>query len=178
MVVTMTGQKNLCAGNPQKHYIMRALKPLLSCPCVQNPSLARFASPLEMSMARKRGPRQARLSLNETLHPRLSHKKRNNNRLKCSFLLLRTEILFQTKVNGCIIGALLLGWLADRWGRRMVLFVCVILFSVQSVGTAIAPSFSFFVIFRMLGGIAVGARYQWSNLPSCSGRSLFLSSIT
>lgn len=60
-------------------------------------------------------------------------------------------------VIGCIIGALLSGWLADRWGRRMTLFVCAILFSAQSIGTAVAPSFSFFVIFRILGGIAVGA---------------------
>ncbi|GBQ11429.1 sugar porter family MFS transporter [Swaminathania salitolerans] len=59
-------------------------------------------------------------------------------------------------VVGCMIGALLSGVMADRVGRRMTLFICALLFSIQSVGTAITDDFTWFVIYRMIGGIAVG----------------------
>lgn len=59
-------------------------------------------------------------------------------------------------VVGCIGGALASGWLAHRCGRRVTLFLCAVLFSIQSIGAALAPDFFWFVVFRMLGGIAVG----------------------
>lgn len=59
-------------------------------------------------------------------------------------------------ILGCIIGAFGSGWLAHMLGRRMALFICAILFSVQSVGAALAPDFTQFVIYRILGGLAVG----------------------
>ncbi|RUT25646.1 MFS transporter [Asaia sp. W19] len=59
-------------------------------------------------------------------------------------------------ILGCIIGAFSSGWLAHTLGRRMALFVCAILFSVQSIGAALAPDFLQFVLYRILGGLAVG----------------------
>lgn len=59
-------------------------------------------------------------------------------------------------VIGCMVGAMISGMMADRLGRRMTLFICALLFSLQSVGTALATDFTWFVIYRMLGGIAVG----------------------
>ncbi|CAI9119314.1 sugar porter family MFS transporter [Brytella acorum] len=59
-------------------------------------------------------------------------------------------------VVGCIFGALASGWLAHHLGRRMTLFVCALLFSIQSIGAALAPDFFWFVLYRMLGGVAVG----------------------
>ncbi|MDG6095016.1 sugar porter family MFS transporter [Acetobacter sp. AN02] len=59
-------------------------------------------------------------------------------------------------VFGCIFGALISGWLAHRLGRRMTLFICAVIFSIQSVGAALAPDFFWFVLYRMLGGVAVG----------------------
>ncbi|BAT20006.1 sugar porter family MFS transporter [Asaia bogorensis] len=59
-------------------------------------------------------------------------------------------------ILGCIIGAFGSGWLAHTLGRRMALFICAILFSVQSVGAALAPDFTQFIIYRILGGLAVG----------------------
>ncbi len=59
-------------------------------------------------------------------------------------------------VIGCMVGAIISGAMADRLGRRMTLFICALLFSVQSIGTALATDFTWFVIYRMLGGIAVG----------------------
>jgi len=59
-------------------------------------------------------------------------------------------------ILGCIFGAFTSGWMAHKLGRRMTLFICAILFSVQSLGAALAPDFFQFVIYRILGGVAVG----------------------
>ncbi|MFE8047375.1 sugar porter family MFS transporter [Brenneria goodwinii] len=59
-------------------------------------------------------------------------------------------------VVGCILGAIVAGYFANRFGRRVTLFLCALLFTVQSVGAALAPDFFWFVIFRLVGGIAVG----------------------
>ena len=58
---------------------------------------------------------------------------------------------------GTIIGALFGGIPADRWGRRPVLKGVASLYLLTSICVAIANSWAFFLVFRMLGGIAVGA---------------------
>lgn len=59
-------------------------------------------------------------------------------------------------VVGCIIGAALSGWMAHRLGRRVTLFICAILFTISALGAALVHSFLWFVIYRMIGGVAVG----------------------
>lgn len=49
------------------------------------------------------------------------------------------------------------GPLADRFGRRVALKACAIVFTISAIGSALAPTFLLFLIFRMLGGIGVGA---------------------
>lgn len=49
------------------------------------------------------------------------------------------------------------GAVSDRFGRRIVLKACAIIFTISAVGSALAPNFILFLIFRMLGGIGVGA---------------------
>jgi MFS transporter, SP family, arabinose:H+ symporter len=49
------------------------------------------------------------------------------------------------------------GPISDRFGRRIVLKACAIIFTISAVGSALAPNFTLFLIFRMLGGIGVGA---------------------
>lgn len=49
------------------------------------------------------------------------------------------------------------GPLSDRFGRRLMLKLCAIVFTISAVGSAMAPNFTLFLIFRMLGGIGVGA---------------------
>lgn len=55
------------------------------------------------------------------------------------------------------IAMLVSGPLSDLFGRRTMLFVCAVVFAISAVGSAMAPNFVLFVIFRMLGGIGVGA---------------------
>jgi SP family sugar:H+ symporter-like MFS transporter len=58
---------------------------------------------------------------------------------------------------GCAIGALLAGTLADKFGRRAILIVTAILFVWGSWGSGIAHSSLEFILYRFIGGLAVGA---------------------
>ena len=69
---------------------------------------------------------------------------------------------------GCVIGALISGWMANRWGRKATLFTAGILFLVSALGSA-HPEFPFhlhsnptmtilntFNLYRIIGGMGVG----------------------
>lgn len=58
---------------------------------------------------------------------------------------------------GCAIGAFFAGRLADKYGRRSLLLVSAVLFIISAWGSGIADTSSAFIIFRILGGLAVGA---------------------
>lgn len=58
---------------------------------------------------------------------------------------------------GCAVGAFFAGTLADRFGRRAVLIVAAVLFIISAWGSGIATSSLEFIIYRVLGGLAVGA---------------------
>ena len=57
---------------------------------------------------------------------------------------------------GCLIGALVSGWLSDRFGRKRLLIAAGLVFAVSSIGTSLAPSFAVFVPWRIMGGFAIG----------------------
>jgi SP family arabinose:H+ symporter-like MFS transporter len=57
---------------------------------------------------------------------------------------------------GCLIGSLISGILSDRYGRKKLLMLAAFLFTVTGILTALAPSFTFFVANRLLGGVAIG----------------------
>ena len=58
---------------------------------------------------------------------------------------------------GCAIGAFFAGTWADTYGRRGILILAATLFVVSSWGAGIATSTLEFVIFRLIGGLAIGA---------------------
>jgi sugar porter (SP) family MFS transporter len=58
---------------------------------------------------------------------------------------------------GTMVGALASGRPADRWGRRPVLIVLAVFFLVSSLGCAMAWNWYAFLLFRFLGGVAVGS---------------------
>ncbi|MDD4637135.1 MAG: sugar porter family MFS transporter [Bacteroidales bacterium] len=57
---------------------------------------------------------------------------------------------------GCLIGAMLSGVLADRFGRKKLLIVSALIFLVSAYYTGAASSFTIFLIARFLGGIGIG----------------------
>lgn len=58
---------------------------------------------------------------------------------------------------GCAVGAFFAGRLADHFGRRTLLIVAAVFFLISAWGSGIAESSLEFVIYRILGGLAVGA---------------------
>ena len=58
---------------------------------------------------------------------------------------------------GCFIGAFLAGRLADLFGRRNVMMVTAVLFTIGALIQGFAHDHSLFVIARLMGGMAVGA---------------------
>ncbi|NQU55033.1 MAG: MFS transporter, partial [Bacteroidetes bacterium] len=58
---------------------------------------------------------------------------------------------------GTVIGALISGRPADRYGRKPILFIIAALYVITALGSALSNSVSSFIIFRFLGGIGIGA---------------------
>ncbi|MDJ0711055.1 MAG: sugar porter family MFS transporter [Woeseiaceae bacterium] len=58
---------------------------------------------------------------------------------------------------GCAAGAFFAGRLADRFGRRTIMRVAAVCFIVSAWGSGIATGSAEFVVYRVLGGLAVGA---------------------
>ena len=54
------------------------------------------------------------------------------------------------------LGALILGSMADRFGRRRPLIACVLFFSVFTALTPFAPNYTVFILYRALYGIGMG----------------------
>lgn len=57
---------------------------------------------------------------------------------------------------GCIIGVGLSGILADRFGRKAILFVSAFLFAASALGCAVAPEQVSLILSRLVGGLGIG----------------------
>src|ERR1700681_4740022 len=68
------------------------------------------------------------------------------------------------------VGALIFGWLGDRFGRRIPLMVDIIFYSVIELLTAFSPNFTIFLILRALFGIGMGG--EWGLGASLTMESL------
>ncbi|MGM0462964.1 MAG: sugar porter family MFS transporter [Fibrobacterota bacterium] len=58
---------------------------------------------------------------------------------------------------GCAAGAFIAGNVSDRFGRRTVLLVAALFFITSAWGSGVSSSSVEFIIFRLIGGLAVGA---------------------
>lgn len=62
-----------------------------------------------------------------------------------------------TALYGTVVGAALGGIPADRFGRKPTLLWIGISFFVSSIGAALASNVEYFMLFRFLGGLGIGA---------------------
>lgn len=58
---------------------------------------------------------------------------------------------------GTVIGSIIAGVPAQRYGRRKVLMVIAVLYLLSAIGCALTPVWMLFISFRFIGGLAVGA---------------------
>ena len=57
---------------------------------------------------------------------------------------------------GCLVGAMVSGSLADRLGRKPLLLLSAFIFLITAYATGAFDSFTYFLIARFIGGIAIG----------------------
>jgi sugar porter (SP) family MFS transporter len=57
---------------------------------------------------------------------------------------------------GCLAGALVAGGLSDKFGRKKLLIIAALIFTVTSLGNAMAGNFTIFIAWRIFGGVAIG----------------------
>jgi MFS family permease len=66
-------------------------------------------------------------------------------------------------VIGAVTGALGFGWITDRFGRRLVFYVTLIVYLAGVLLSALAWDFWSFAFFRMLTGLGIGGEYAAVN---------------
>jgi SP family arabinose:H+ symporter-like MFS transporter len=86
---------------------------------------------------------------------------------------------------GCILGAVLSGFLAARLGRKKLLILSSLLFLISAVGTGGSNYFATFIAFRILGGLGIGLASNQSPVyiaevapASLRGRFVSLNQLT
>ncbi len=65
---------------------------------------------------------------------------------------------------GCFVGAMVAGTASDRYGRKRLLILSALLFTVSSIMTGLAGTFGAFIIWRIVGGLAIGLASALSPL--------------
>jgi sugar porter (SP) family MFS transporter len=66
------------------------------------------------------------------------------------------ELVVSAVLIGAVIGAIVGGTLADRFGRRRMIILAGIIFTLSAIGTALAPTVNTLIAGRIIVGIAIG----------------------
>lgn len=69
---------------------------------------------------------------------------------------LMQGVAMTTALVGCLIGAMVAGAMADRYGRKPLLIISAVLFTMSAVATGVYDDFTLFNIARFIGGIGIG----------------------
>ena len=88
-------------------------------------------------------------------------------------------------IVGCIIGAMFVGKPSEIWGRARLLSLSGLFFLISAIGSGCAPTFTQFVLYRLLGGIGMGMASTLSPMyiaevapASLRGRFVSLNQLT
>jgi MFS family permease len=66
-------------------------------------------------------------------------------------------------VAGAVIGALFFGYLTDRFGRKKLFMITLLLYLVATASTAFAQNFMMFAVARFFTGAGIGGEYSAIN---------------
>ena len=59
-------------------------------------------------------------------------------------------------ILGCLLGVMVSGSIADRYGRKPLMVIASLIFIAAAVGTGIVNTIEWFVFYRILGGVGIG----------------------
>ncbi|MFI3322924.1 MAG: sugar porter family MFS transporter [Rikenellaceae bacterium] len=65
---------------------------------------------------------------------------------------------------GCLAGAILSGRASDKYGRKKMLIISAFLFILSAIGTGATDSFNMFIVYRIVGGFAIGVASNLSPM--------------
>ncbi len=80
-----------------------------------------------------------------------------------SFTDLEVGLLGSAYIAGAVLGALLFGWLTDRFGRKKLFFVTLGVYLAGTALTAFSWNFWSFAFFRFCVGAGIGGEYAAVN---------------
>ena len=69
---------------------------------------------------------------------------------------LMQGVAMTTALVGCLIGAMVAGGAADKYGRKPLLMFSAVLFTVSAIATGLFNDFTLFNITRFIGGMGIG----------------------
>lgn len=59
-------------------------------------------------------------------------------------------------ILGCLLGVMISGSLSDKYGRKPLMIVASIFFTLAAVGTGLVDTIEWFIIWRVVGGVGIG----------------------
>jgi sugar porter (SP) family MFS transporter len=65
-------------------------------------------------------------------------------------------IAMASALYGTVVGSLLGGWPADKFGRKATLLWIGVLYFIGAVGSGLAPNVATFIVARVIGGLGIG----------------------
>jgi SP family arabinose:H+ symporter-like MFS transporter len=65
-------------------------------------------------------------------------------------------IALGSALYGTVVGSLIGGWPADRFGRKVTLLWIGVLYFIGAVGSGLATNVSMFIVARVIGGLGIG----------------------
>ena len=69
---------------------------------------------------------------------------------------LMQGVAMTTALVGCLVGAMVAGSAADRYGRKPLLMLSAVLFTVSAIATGLFNDFTLFNVARFIGGVGIG----------------------
>ncbi len=72
-------------------------------------------------------------------------------------------LLGSAYIAGAVVGALLFGRLTDRWGRRRLFFITVLVYLLATIASGLAWNFWSLAFFRLITGMGIGGEYAAVN---------------